>query len=74
MIVSYFEWVQNIQSLIWDIDQVDATLKKILLTAFDGVYNLKKEKDSSMRMAAYMVAIRRLCTAGKLRGGPISFG
>lgn len=74
VIVSYFEWVQNIQSLIWDIDQVDATLKKILLTAFDGVYNLKKEKDSSMRMAAYMVAIRRLCTAGKLRGGPISFG
>lgn len=74
VVVSYFEWVQNIQSLTWDLEEVNRTLNKIMLTAFNEVAELSKEKEVPMRMAAYMVAIKRITTAGKLRGGPISLG
>ena len=42
--------------------------------AFNEVYALSQEKNVTLRMAAYMVAIKRITTAGKLRGGPISMG
>lgn len=73
VVVSYFEWVQNIQSLTWDLDEINKMLNKIMLNAFKEVYDLSVEKNVSLRMAAYMVAIKRICTAGKLRGGPVSF-
>lgn len=73
VVVSYFEWVQNIQNLTWDLSEVNKMLEKIMLTAFKEVRDLSVEKSVSLRMAAYMVAIKRICTAGKLRGGPISF-
>jgi len=74
VVVSYFEWVQNIQSMAWDLDQVNETLKKIMLRAYADVKNMSVDKKVTMREAAYMVAINRICTAGKLRGGPISMG
>ena len=74
VVVSYFEWVQNIQNLTWDLDEVNKMLQKIMLTAFNEVYALSQEKNVMLRMAAYMVAIKRITTAGKLRGGPISMG
>ncbi len=73
VVVSYFEWVQNIQNLTWDLSEVNKMLEKIILTAFNEVHNISMEMQVSLRMAAYIVAIRRICTAGKLRGGPISF-
>lgn len=72
VVVSYFEWVQNIQSMAWDLDEVNAMLKKVMLKAYNDVRKMSQEKESTMRMGAYMVAINRICTAGKLRGGPIS--
>ncbi len=72
VVVSYFEWVQNIQSMAWDLDEVNRTLEKIMLKAYNDVETMAKDKNSSMRMGAYMVAINRICTAGRLRGGPIS--
>ena len=72
VIVSYFEWVQNIQSLTWDLAQVNQELNKIMLKAYKEVYYLSIQKKVPMRMAAYMVAIKRITYAGKLRGGPIS--
>lgn len=74
VVVSYFEWVQNIQNLTWDLDEVNKMLNKIMLKAYKEVLDLSKEKQVTLRMAAYMVAIRRITTAGKLRGGPISMG
>ena len=38
VVVSYFEWVQNIQNLTWDLDEVNKMLQKIMLTAFNEVY------------------------------------
>jgi glutamate dehydrogenase (NAD(P)+) len=71
VIVSYFEWVQNIQSMAWDLEEVNKRLERILLKAYDEVEKMA-QKGGTMRMGAYMVAIDRIVTAGKMRGGPIS--
>ena len=67
VIVSYFEWVQNIQSLFWDEEEVNQSLKKILLKAFDEVWATREEADVTLRMAAYMTALRRLVDAKRCR-------
>lgn len=72
VVVSYFEWVQNLQSITWDLEEINRMLEKIMLTAFEGVETLGREKKVPLRMAAYMVAINRIYKAGELRGGPIS--
>ena len=66
--MSYFEWVQNLQAIFWDEHEVYAMLKKIMIRSFDEVYNLAKEKDVSLRIAAYMVALDRVVKAKKIRG------
>lgn len=67
VIVSYFEWVQNIQSLFWDETEVNQSLKKILLKAFDEVWSAREHTGATLRMAAYMVALRRLVDAKRCR-------
>lgn len=74
VIVSYFEWVQNIQSMAWNLDEVNRTLKKIMMGAYNDVKKMTEKNNTTMRMGAYMVAIDRITTAGKMRGGPISMG
>lgn len=68
VVVSYFEWVQNIQSLMWDEEEINRTLEKIMIRAFNEVWDNKTKKDTSMRMGAYMVAIDRIVKAKKIRG------
>lgn len=68
VIVSYFEWVQNLQSLSWSLDEVNGKLADILLKAFDEVYALADERKYSMRTAAYIIALRRLVKTKKIRG------
>ena len=67
VIVSYFEWVQNIQSLTWDESEVNENLAKIITRAFDDVWNLSESKSVPLRMAAYMTALRRLVVAKQFR-------
>lgn len=67
VIVSYFEWVQNIQSLTWEESEVNENLAKIITRAFDDVWNLAEQKSVSCRMAAYMTALRRLVVAKQFR-------
>ncbi len=50
VIVSYFEWVQDIMSFFWDEDEVNGRLKGIITKAFDKGYSLAKEKDVDMRV------------------------
>ncbi|MCK5758460.1 MAG: Glu/Leu/Phe/Val dehydrogenase [Clostridiales bacterium] len=68
VVVSYFEWVQNIQSLTWDFDEVNRTLEKIMIRAFNEVWEKMHVKGSTMRMGAYMVALERLAEAKRIRG------
>ncbi|GHV49840.1 glutamate dehydrogenase [Spirochaetia bacterium] len=68
VVVSYFEWVQNIQELTWEEDQINATLEKIMVRSFKDVEAIVNEKSVSFRIAAYMVAISKLVRAKKIRG------
>ena len=68
VIVSYFEWVQDIMSFFWDEHDVDAKLKGVILKAFDNVTKFKEEKKVDMRSAAMAVSIQRLEKAMLLRG------
>jgi glutamate dehydrogenase (NAD(P)+) len=68
VVVSYCEWVQNLQSLNWDENDVNLTLKKVMVRAFDSVYDIAKKRGIPMRLAAYIVALERLCVSRNLRG------
>lgn len=69
VIVSYFEWSQNLYGHYWDLQMILAEEEKMMLNAFDKVAQVMKDKDiRSMRTAAFIVAMDRLATAMKLRG------
>ena len=68
VIVSYFEWVQNIQELTWDRDQVNEMLEKLMSKSFQSLLDAADECHCSYRMAAYIVALRKLVTAEKMKG------
>ncbi|MHA1776682.1 MAG: Glu/Leu/Phe/Val family dehydrogenase [Promethearchaeota archaeon] len=65
---SYFEWVQDRMALFWDLERVNEELDKIMLRAFDSVYQLVQDKKISYRMAAYFVAVERVAKAIEMRG------
>ncbi len=66
--VSYFEWVQNINGYYWTLDEVYDRLDKKMTKAFHDVHNMRKEKKVHTRLAAYLVAVKRVVDAMKLRG------
>ncbi len=68
VIVSYFEWVQDIQAFFWDLDQINASLEKIMINSFDGVWSLSQKEKVDMRMAAYMIAVTKVANALRQRG------
>lgn len=66
--VSYFEWVQNNQGYYWSEDEVNAKLKKKMVEAFENVYNIATTRRIDMRLAAYMVGVRKTAEASRFRG------
>ena len=66
--VSYFEQCQNAQNYYWELDEVQKRLDQKMTNAFKAVYAMSKEKNTSLREAAYLVAIKRVADAMKLRG------
>jgi glutamate dehydrogenase/leucine dehydrogenase len=66
--VSYFEWVQNLQEYYWSKEEVFDKLDKLLVKAFNRVYETYRNYDVDMRMAAYICAISRVVDAMKTRG------
>jgi len=66
--VSYFEWVQNLQQFRWKAERVDEELVRIMTEAYREVRARRDAEDVSLRVAAFMVAIRRVASATKLRG------
>ena len=68
VVVSYFEWVQNNESFMWDEDYINLNLEKIMNKAFAEIWELHEQKKVSFRMAAYMLALGRVVKAKKLRG------
>ena len=68
VIVSYFEWVQNIQELTWEIEQVNRMLREVMRKAFDDIWATKEECNCDLRKAAYITALRRLVYAQEIKG------
>jgi glutamate dehydrogenase (NAD(P)+) len=66
--VSYFEWVQNLQELLWSEDEIYQRLRKILFRAFEEVTALSEKHKVDMRTAATILGIGRIVEATRLRG------
>ena len=68
VVVSYFEWTQNLQQLRWELEQVNTALERKMVAAYKDVYRLAKEKNVSLRTAAYAIALKRVAYAEEMRG------
>jgi glutamate dehydrogenase/leucine dehydrogenase len=68
VVVSYFEWVQNLQHFRWNEKQVNERLREIMRRGFREVADRAKENDTSMRPAAYELGIERVVEASSTRG------
>jgi glutamate dehydrogenase (NAD(P)+) len=66
--VSYFEWVQDLQSFSWSERDVNVKLKEIMTQAFDNVLKISQKHGADMRMGAYMLAVDRVADAIMHRG------
>jgi len=66
--VSYFEWVQDMQSFFWTEARINESLREIMDHAFESVYAMSQRHSVHMRTAAYMVAVARVAEATNLRG------
>lgn len=66
--VSYFEWVQNLQELLWSEEEVSERLTRVLKRSFAEVLAISQKRKVNMRVAALMLAIGRVAEATRLRG------
>jgi glutamate dehydrogenase (NAD(P)+) len=66
--VSYFEWVQDLQELFWDEDEVNWRLERVMGKAFADVHATATKHNVEMRTGAYILAIERVANAMRTRG------
>ena len=68
VVVSYFEWVQGLQEYFWKEYEVHAKLNDIVVRAFEETWSTRERFATSMRMAAYGIAVQRVAEATTIRG------
>jgi len=68
VVVSYFEWVQGLQEYFWKEYEVNAKLNDIVVRAFEETWSTRERFSTSMRMAAYGLAVQRVAEATTIRG------
>ena len=66
--VSYFEWVQNLQNQYWELEEVNRKLENIMVHAFENVWDMAEKNNTTMRMAANMLALKKIADAASMRG------
>lgn len=66
--VSYFEWVQNNQGFYWTEEEVEERLEKVMSKSFQNIYETSQVRRVDMRLAAYMVGVRKMAEASRFRG------
>ncbi|MBP0724229.1 Glu/Leu/Phe/Val dehydrogenase [Bacillus sp. RG28] len=66
--VSYFEWVQNNQGYYWTEQEVEDRLEKVMVQSFANIYETSVNRNVNMRLAAYMVGVRKMAEASHFRG------
>jgi glutamate dehydrogenase (NAD(P)+) len=66
--VSYFEWVQDRQGYFWTEERVNRRLDRMMQDAFDKVYETAEKHDVSLRIGAYVMGVRKVAEALRMRG------
>lgn len=65
---SYFEWVQNLQGYYWTKEEVLTKLERLMKSTFDSFWTMKQETQTNGRIAAYLIAVKRVIDTMMLRG------
>jgi glutamate dehydrogenase (NAD(P)+) len=68
VVMSYFEWVQNLQEILWSEEEVAERFGRIIRRSFNEVYDIALRRGVPMRTAAYLLAVGRVARATQLRG------
>jgi glutamate dehydrogenase (NAD(P)+) len=68
VIVSYFEWVQDLQNFFWEEEEVNQRLERIMVRSFREVWDFSQEKRVPPRLGASMLAVSRVAGAVQARG------
>jgi len=68
VVVSYFEWVQDLQSFFWDVDEVFRQLERIMVRGYDITVRSAEEHNVNLRTAAQLAAIKKVAKAIETRG------
>ncbi|MFQ5450157.1 MAG: Glu/Leu/Phe/Val dehydrogenase [Nitrospinaceae bacterium] len=68
VVVSYFEWVQDMQNFFWEVDEIYHRMGKIMNRAFEETCALHQKEKVGMRTAALMIGVNRVAEAMKVRG------
>ncbi len=66
--VSYFEWVQDLQSFFWEAGEINTRLEQAMIRASDAVWALSEARAISLRQAAHAIAVGRVARATEARG------
>jgi glutamate dehydrogenase (NAD(P)+) len=68
VVVSYFEWVQNLQPYFWEEEDINRRLEGLMRRAYDTVHEVAESKHVTMRQAAYSLAVSKVAQATSVRG------
>jgi glutamate dehydrogenase (NAD(P)+) len=68
VIVSYFEWVQDLQFFFWEEEEVNRNLERLMVRSFDNVWTFSQEQSVPLRLGAYMLAVDKVARAVHDRG------
>ena len=66
--VSYFEWVQDLQSFFWEEEEINDRLQRIMTTSFETAWEASQRLSVPLRLGAYTVAVQRVAEATTARG------
>jgi glutamate dehydrogenase (NAD(P)+) len=68
VVVSYFEWVQDLQNFFWEENEVNVKLTRIMRSSFAAVEAMMRQHKTDMRTAAYIIGVKRVAEATITRG------
>jgi len=68
VVVSYFEWVQDLQAFFWEEEEVNIRLEKVMRRSFEHVRQVAEQNKVDLRMGAYIIGVQRVAEATTIRG------
>ncbi|MBE3597415.1 MAG: Glu/Leu/Phe/Val dehydrogenase [Limnochordaceae bacterium] len=71
VVVSYFEWVQNLRGEVWGVGQVNDRLEQIMARAMDDVWHTAEQYGIDLRLAAFVLALHRVVESLERRRAPV---